>query len=340
MTDIIFLRPDAIWTALVAVVAMAFWHLIRRRRFVAFSAVSWLDRLPFRASPVRRLPALMIAASLGFIVIALMEPVLPFSESQVHSQGLDIILVLDLSSSMQEVMDLKRSGAAAVRSVIPDRIGSGQPTGKTRLDTTKDALRDFIKHRRDDRIGLIVFSDNAYVVSPLTFDYEYLQHYVDMVDDQILRGEGMTAIGDGIGLANYVLARQSTEQRRNKVVVVFTDGENNFGRDPIDALSDSDAAQIRVHVIGVDLEEEVKQKPAVRRLIDTVRRNGGHYYSADTAGQLRSAYRDIDSLEKGSLTSKAYVRNTPVYAWFALPGLLLVLAGLALRAVPYFADFT
>jgi Ca-activated chloride channel homolog len=259
----------------------------------------------------------------------------------VRSQGLDIALVLDLSSSMQEPMDGARPPQTMQNLTFSSRDQpAARSPGRTRLETTKDALRDFITRRHDDRIGLVVFSDHAYVVTPLTFDYDSLVHYVDMVDDQILRGEGMTAIGDGISLANYLLAKQSTADRRNKVIVVFTDGENNFGRDPIAALSDADAAGVRVHVVGVDLEEEVKQKPAVRSLIETVQRYGGHYYNADTARQLRAAYSAIDSLEKGLLTSKAYVRNTPVFQWFAAPGLAFLLAALVVRSLPFFADFT
>ncbi len=124
------------------------------------------------------------------------------------------------------------------------------------------------------------------------------------------------------------------------MIVVFTDGEHNFGRDPIEVLDESDAAAIRVHVIGVDLEEEVESKPAVQRLIMTVRKYGGRYFSANTAQQLRSANAEIDRLEKGSLSSRVLLRNTPVFDWLAIPAMILLAAGLTLRALPYFADFT
>jgi Ca-activated chloride channel family protein len=341
VTTITWLHPEVWWTLPAALLAFAVWRLARRRTFVAFSAVRWLAALHHRPSPLRRLPELLAVLSLAFIVGAWMDPALPYSESDIRSQGLDIALVLDLSSSMQETMDLQRPPQSMQHLTFSNRDAApSRPPGRTRLDTTKDALRDFIKRRRDDRIGLIVFSDNAYVVSPLTFDYDNLLNYVDMVDDQILRGEGMTAIGDGIGLASYVLVRQSTDDRRNKVVVVFTDGENNFGRDPLQTLADADAAGIRVHVIGVDLEEEVKKKPAVVALIAAVRRYGGQYYSADTVRELRAAYAAVDSLEKGLLTSKVYVQNAPVFSWLAVPGLVLLLCAVSIRAFPYFADFT
>jgi Ca-activated chloride channel homolog len=331
VTTLTWLHPEMWWIVPAALTALVLWHFVRRRRtFVAFSAVRWLASLGHRPSLLRRLPQLLVAAALVMVLVALMDPALPYSDAEVHSEGLDIALVLDLSSSMQEIMEVTRAAP-------------GQPrprAARTRLETTKDALRDFISRRRDDRIGLIVFSDFAYVVSPLTFDREGLVQYVDIIDDQILRGEGMTAIGDGIGLANYLLARQSTDTRRNKVIVVFTDGEYNFGRDPLETLDEAAAAGVRVHVVGVDLEEEAKHKPAVVGLIRAVRRNGGQYYSADTPRQLRASYAAIDSLEKGRLTSRTYARNSPVFGWFAAPALVLLVAAFLVRAIPYFADFT
>jgi Ca-activated chloride channel family protein len=339
MTSLTWLHAEWWWTVPTALALAALWRLRRRRVFIAFSAVRWVALVRHRSSVVRRLPEGLAAAALVLVLIALMDPALPYSQTEVHSEGLDIVLVLDLSSSMQEVMGLARQ-AQAVRQRPASSRGPRRPPAKTRLETTKDALRAFIAGRRDDRIGLIVFSDFAYVVSPLTFDRDGLRHYVDMVDDQILRGEGMTAIGDGIGLASYLLARQSTDARRNKVIVVFTDGENNFGRDPQEALYDADAAGMRVHVIGIDIDDEVRQKPAVVGLIQAVRRYGGQYYAADTVSQLRKAHAAIDALEKGRLTSTAYTRNAPVFDWFAAPAMMALLAALSLRAIPYFADFT
>src|SRR4029079_13979531 len=112
------------------------------------------------------------------------------------------------------------------------------PTGRTRMDAVKDAVRTFVRTRRDDRIGLVVFSDNAYVISPLTFDHEYLLHYVDLVDDKILQGEGQTAIGDGLALSNYVLSRQATQNSRgHQLIVLLPDGESNRAREPVEVLA-------------------------------------------------------------------------------------------------------
>ena len=334
--SLLLLQPGFLALLPAALVIWLAWRLLRRRRFVATATLAMIPKSLRHSSRVRKLPALAFVAALALIALAASDPVLPFSEAEVQSRGLDIALVLDLSSSMQEPMDNPRTFGNQPPAAA---TGAKPPSGKTRLEATKQALREFITRRHDDRIALIVFSDHAYVVSPPTLDYESLTRYVDQVDDQSLRGEGMTAIGDGIALANHVLTRVGKE-RRDKVVLVFTDGEYNLGRNPIEVLGESKEARIRVHVVGVDLEAEVLKKPAVKALLDTVRENGGRYVDASTERELKAASAALDALEKGLLTNKVYVRHAPVFHWFALPAGLLLVLGTALRAIPYFANFT
>jgi Ca-activated chloride channel family protein len=325
-----FLFPQAgAWLAAgFALVALLRWRV--RWRFAAFTAVRPLKGFPHRASILRRLPFAVLAAAAAFASLALMQPVIPYAQADLQSRGLDIVLLIDLSSSMQEEMG---SGQNPNRPMVP--------TGRTRMDAVKDAVRTFVRTRRDDRIGLVVFSDNAYVISPLTFDHEYLLHYVDYIDDKILQGEGQTAIGDGLALSNYVLSRQATKDSRgHQVIVLFTDGENNRGREPVDVLAESKAADIRVHMIGVDLERDVKEKPSVQMLMAAIGDVGGKYFSADSEKDLQAASRTIDQIEKGLLVSRVYVRDVPVYEWFAVPALIALAAALGLRAIPYFVDQT
>jgi Ca-activated chloride channel homolog len=328
-----FLSPSIGWWigALILLVAIVKWRV--HTRYAASTTVRWLRGSRFRASGMRRLPFLALAVAIGLTGVALMQPVIPYSQADVESRGLDIVLLLDLSSSMQEIMGSGQMSPTVAEGTVKH--------GHTRLEAVKAAIRSFVRNRHDDRIGLVVFSDNAYVVSPLTFDHQYLLHYIDMVDDKILEGEGQTAIGDGLALANYVLFRQATADSHNhQVVVLFTDGETNRGRDPIDVLAESKQADIRVHMIGVDLEKEVKEKPAVRALMSTIRQNGGRYFSADSERDLAAASHTIDEIEKGLLVSRVYVRDVPVYQWFAIPALVALCAAMALRAVPYFVDQT
>ncbi len=339
---ITFLQPQVALVLPLIAIALIAWRMLWRRRYVAFSTVTLFAGLRHRPSIVRRLPAALLLVAIGWMVAALAEPVIPHSEAVIQSQGLDIVLCLDLSSSMQEIMDDGRLARSAASLTLrqPPVNGPRRLVGKTRLDTTKEALKKFVSLRRDDRLGLVVFSDHAYVISPLTFDHEYLSSYIDMVDDQILRGEGMTAIGDGIGLGNYVLTRMSTTNVKNRVIIVFTDGEYNFGRDPMEALVDSEEAGIRVHVVGVAIEKEIRSKPAVQNLIRTIRQHGGKYFDANTASQLNTASTELDRIEKGTLTHKMHERNVPIYQWFLFPAILFLVGALALRAIPFFADFT
>jgi Ca-activated chloride channel family protein len=336
-----FLQPGLAWWLFGALAAVVVLRWRSRGRFAASTTGSRVTSATYRASIVRRLPLVVLALALGLVALALMDPVLPSSDTEVQSRGLDIVMLLDLSSSMQEQMERVRPSRDMSRLTFTSRDSMApRVQGTTRLEATKGAIRSFVTRRRDDRIALIVFSDNAYVVSPLTFDHAYLLQYIDMVDEHILRGEGMTAIGDGLALANYLLARQAGTPRRNQVVVLFTDGENNKGRDPVDVLAESNAAHIRVHFVGIDLEEEVRNKAQVQKLLDAVQQYGGQYFDANTVRDLDAASRTVDSLEKGLLVNRLHVRNEPVYQWFALPALVLMVAAVGLRAVPIFVDQT
>jgi Ca-activated chloride channel homolog len=337
-----FLHPEFGWWVLAAVAGLSVLRWRVKRRFVASTTVRWLAARRYRASWVRRLPLAVLAAGVLLLGGALMEPVLPYSQTEITSRGLDIVIALDLSSSMLEEMGRIRPPRTFQNLTFSARDSAApMKSMKTRLTATKDAIKSFVAARRDDRIALIVFSDNAYVISPLTFDHAYVIRYVDLIDDQLLRGEGMTAIGDGLALSNYLLAKQSGGgDHRNQVVILFTDGENNKGRDPLEVLRESNAANIRVHMVGVDLEEEVRNKPQVQRLFQSVGRYGGRYFNASTARDLELASRTLDQVEKGLLVSKPFVRDAPVYDWFAVPALVCLALAMALRAIPFFIDQT
>ncbi|MDH4063291.1 MAG: VWA domain-containing protein [Acidobacteriota bacterium] len=300
----------------------------RRRRFVSFPTAHLLPGRAYQPSALRRLPLAFALSALAATAVALGEPVVPHSTGELRSLGIDIVLVLDLSSSMNT--EMAGSGSSS-----PDG-----PRGPTRLDRTRAALRAFINSRHGDRLGMVVFSNYAYVVSPLTLEREYLLRYLDIVDGQILRNEAMTAIGDGIDMAAFLLNRQAPDTRRGKVIVVFTDGERNYGRDPLESLAEAAASNIRVHLVGVDLDEQIKDRPTVQALIAAVRRNGGRYYEADTVRQLRTAYTELDTLEKSVVVSQVHVTNEPVYHWFALAAIACLGVALAFNAIPFFNEMT
>jgi Ca-activated chloride channel family protein len=325
MNGISFHRPEAAWVIVPALFVFLIVWARRRRHYAAVATHALLAPAIYRASLLRMLPAAIGGLGLAAMVLALMDPVVPYGEERIESVGLDIAVVLDLSSSMEEVMGK----------------GSGPNVKRTRLDVTKRVIADFVRSRPEDRIGLVVFSDNAYVVSPLTLDHAYLQRYIAMIDNQILRGEGMTAIGEGLNVANVLLARQTTAgSHRDRVIVLLTDGETNFGRDPVVALREARDAGTRVHMIAVDLDDEIKQKQAVVRLVRAVRRHGGQYFTADSSAQLRDAAHAIDSLERGVVVSSRSVRDAPAFEPFAAGSIVLLCLALLLRSVPFFVDLT
>lgn len=336
-----FLHPGFAWWFLALAAVTMGARVARRRRLGVATTSPWVFAPAYRASILRRLPAAAFLAGLVLLGCAIMDPVLPLAETEVRSHGLDIIIALDLSSSMEAQMDPAAPPAGPMPAAAVQGAPVVRPSARTRLDATKDAIKAFVARRIDDRIGVVVFSDNAYVISPLTFDHRYLVRYIDLVDNQILRGEGMTAIGEGLALSNYLLARQAAiPGRRNKVIVVFTDGENTIGRDPLAVLADADASGVRVHMIGVGLEEDIRKKPQVQALLRAVARYGGRYFDADTSRELNAASREIDSIEKGVLVRQTHQHDVPVFQWFAVPSLICFAVGFSLRAVPAFIDQT
>jgi Ca-activated chloride channel family protein len=241
------------------------------------------------------------------------------------------VLVVDLSSSME----------------MPVTGGHKSARGKeeTRLEAVKAAIVDFVNHRAGDRIGVVVFSNNAYVVTPMTLDYKYLTNYIQLINDRTLSDEGMTAIGEGLLQARDVLLRQTAGgERRGNVVVLLTDGENNTGR-PVDfALKTLQDDGIRTYFIGV----EVEMKTTVQnqgfndapKLVKGVQATGGKYFDARDAAQLNQAYREINSIEKGRFTTRQQLRDVPAFTIFGVAALIGLGAGLFLRTIPLFRELS
>jgi Ca-activated chloride channel family protein len=322
-----FLRPDLWWIAPLAIVAIAIGRRFVPRRAVAFTRVALFHRSSDRASRLRSLPTALVWLAVGGVLLALMKPTVPSVEHQVDAKGLDIVFVIDLSVSM--------SGPIGVTGEVSGPYVP-TPAGASRMDATKEALRTFISLRHDDRIGIVIFSDNGYIVCPLTFDRDHLLNYFDLLDPNALRGEGLTAVGEGITTATALLMRQSAPRVLNKVIVVFTDGANNAGRDPVEAVKAATLEGIRVHVVGIDLEAEMTRSPQVVRLVNTVKGYGGRYFAASTRFDLTGASHALDELEKGFLTTRTSERNQPIAGWFALAALALLTAAVALRILPVF----
>lgn len=319
--------------------ALALVALLRQARPHNYFGHSLLAYLRARVSPPPLdiyLPRLLDFVGLVCLGLALLNPVIPFAEHTVRNEGLNMALVIDLSSSMQ----------------MPVTGGRRMPNGavETRLDAVKRAVIDFIRQRKGDRIGIVVFSNSAYVVSPMTMDHPYLVNYVEMINERTLSDEGMTAIGEGMILARDLLVRQGlkdgqdgTEQHGN-VIVLLTDGENNTGR-PLDfALKEVRESGIKTYFIGVEVvmattaaNQGFNDAPV---LVSGVLSTGGRYFNARDAKQLELAYREIHTIEKGRFLTRSKLRDVPAFASFAWAALTAITAGFLLRAIPRFRELS
>ena len=302
----------------------------RKRRSIAFSSTDLLGeaRLVATSWKKRGKTALRVLV-LVLVAVGAARPQTGRSESSVKTEGIDIILVLDTSGSMQ-AQDF-------------------QP--RNRLFVAKEVVKEFISLRKHDRIGLVVFSAQALSQCPVTLDYDVLLGLVDRVDF------GMLQDGTAIGVALATACNRLKESRaKSRVVVLLTDGQNNTGMiSPDTAAKIAKSLGVKVYTVGVgtrgyapfpvddpmfgrrlvqmqvDLDEETLQHIA--------KTTDGEYFRATDAEELKTIYERIDQLEKTTIETKTFTNYTEKYGLFAIGALLLLMLelGLAesvLREVP------
>jgi Ca-activated chloride channel homolog len=260
----------------------------------------------------KTLPVLKTLA-LALVIIALARPQSSFGQREVSTEGIDIMLVLDISGSMM-AEDFK-----------PDN----------RLAVSKNVLREFVKGRQGDRIGLVAFSRQAFTQCPLTTDYQLLLQFIDKVDF------GMVEDGTAIGLALATAAnRLISSDAKSKVIILLTDGANNAGQiDPLTAAKAIAALGIKVYTIGAgtegmvdmpvmdpvygkryvraqsDIDEDLLQKVAAM--------TGGQFFRAKNSAALKDIYDQISAMEKTKIEVKEYFEYNELYVGFLLWGLIL-----------------
>lgn len=278
----------------------------------------------------RFLPPLLRCAGLGALLLAMAGPLNGFRQRAEHADVIDIMLCVDVSSSM--------AGADFV-------IGTDTAN---RLDVTKIAVANFIQSRRlvpeerfgVDRLGLILYAGIAWTACPLTLDYTILEHEVGRVEPASERdmGKSGTAIGSAIGLA---VRRLSQSEAKSKVIVLLTDGVNNrFQLDPLTAAQIAAEYKIKIYTLGVgpvEVDQRMGNVSARARtqgnVVDeeTLRNiasaTGGAYYRATDLDSLEQAYREINSLEPTQIDSGAlYDYEEAHRPWVGLGALLLAMA--------------
>jgi Ca-activated chloride channel family protein len=276
----------------------------------------------------RILPLLRWVGGALFIV-GLARPNVEHRHAEVHSSGVDIMLAIDVSGSMQ----------------AQDMLG---PHGRSsRLDAAKEVVAHFVGDRESDRIGLVAFAGQPYLVSPLTLDHDWLLQRLGALDASQV-GDG-TAIGSALASG---VRRLDAQKAKSKLLVLLTDGQNNAGKlAPSAAAEAAKALGVKVYTIGigstgealVPFTDERGQEQLVKAQVDvdesSMKRvaelTGGAFYRATDTQSLSNVYAAIDRAEKTTHTLKAFTTHDEQFAWFALPGLLLLVSELGLSATRF-----
>ena len=266
-------------------------------------------------------PVLLLAlrgATLALFVVALSRPQVGRRESKVKAEGIDIVLALDISGSMQ----------------APDYEKNGQR--QMRIDAVKDVVRSFIRTRTNDRIGMVVFGTRAYVASPLTLDHDWLERNLDRVRIGLV--EGNTAIGAGIGTA---VNRLRDTKAKSKVIILLTDGGENVKTPP--AMEATKAAKefgVRIYTIGAGSPQRIVNVfgQAISTASDLdegllkqiASMTGGQYFRAADTKSLKKTYDQIDSMEKQAVETTVYEEWRELFPWCLAPGLGCLLLAVTL----------
>lgn len=261
-------------------------------------------------------------AALALVVIALARPQAGIKGEEVLSEGIDIVLAIDISGSMK-AEDFKPLN---------------------RIHVAKQVVADFIKGRKSDRIGMVVFAGRSFTQCPLTLDYGVLLRLLDQVDTGMI--EDGTAIGMGIATSVNRL-RKSTV--KSKVIILLTDGVNNTGEiDPITAAKMAQALGIKVYAVAVGKEggapipvddsffgRTYARNPDGSLVLteideatmkDIAQITGGAYFRATDPSTLADIYRRIGLLERTEVKTKAYTRYSELFPYFVLPAMVFLLA--------------
>jgi len=269
----------------------------------------------------------LLFLSLAILTIALARPQLGKSLTQVEASGIDIMVVLDVSTSML-TKDFTIGGDSA-----------------TRIDAIREVTRKFVEGRPNDRIGLIAFAGRPYVVSPMTLDHDWLMQNLERVRTGLV--EDGTAIGSAMAAAAN---RLNDKHSKSRAIVLLTDGENNAGKIPPNTAAEAiKALGIRLYAIGAGING-IAPAPVFDRtgkpltdvrgnilyqdqqvqfndagLKEVARIGGGQFFRATDTKSLEEIYRDIDKMEKSTVTVSKYQQYRDLFPICIMAGCGLLL---------------
>jgi Ca-activated chloride channel family protein len=320
--DYTFKNPDLLYLLLL-LIPMAVWYFFRHSW--NFASIQVSGTAPFRKASrtiryyLRHLPFVLEMAAVLLFIIALARPQSTTKWENVTTEGIDIVVALDISTSML-AMDFQ-----------PNRV-----------EAAKKVAMEFISGREHDRMGLVVFAGEAFTQCPLTTDRAVLLNLFGDIRTGLI--EDGTAIGNGLATA---VARLKDSDAISRVIILLTDGENNRGEvAPLTAAEIAKTYGIRVYTVGVGTmgmapypvptafgtqiqQMEVKIDENMLKQIAQI--TDGKYFRATNNLKLAEIYKEIDRLEKSKIDVKEYSQRTEEFLPFALSGLLLLVAGLFLK---------
>jgi len=321
-----FLQPEWFWLLALLPIVM----LWRGRRgpvaAIEYSDVS-LAREVARSSRNRigRLLWVLPILACVLMIAGLARPQLAHSRTEVTANGIDIVLGLDVSGSMQ-ALDFK---------VDNQRVN--------RIEVVKSVVSKFIDERPDDRIGLIAFAGAPYLVSPITLDHDWLQQNLERVS--------VGAVDDGTAIGSAIAAcvnRLRLTPAKSKVVILLTDGVNNTGKiSPLAAAEAAKVMGVKIYTVGVGVRGNapipIRDAAGNTRLI-TVKvdvdektlqavadATGGKFYRATDTDSLQKIYEQINRFEKTAQTVQKFERTEELYPWALIPSLAILGLGLTLQ---------
>lgn len=321
--NIHFVNPGLLLLLFLAPAVIVWYTLRYRKRYptIRLSNLEALGEEPSWRARLRKLLPVLRTLTICALILALARPQKTLQEEQITAEGIDISLVIDLSSSML-AQDFK-----------PDR-----------LEVSKRVAGDFVSKREHDRIGLAVFAGEAFTQCPLTTDHKIVQEFLANLQCGIL--EDGTAIGMGLATAVNRLKESPAE---SKVVILLTDGVNNAGYiKPITAAEIAREFKVKVYTIGIgstgDALTPVSRRSDGRYIFGLARveidepllrqiaeMTGGQYFRATSAESLERIYEEIDQLEKTEIEVTSIKRYSEQFHYFVLLAFLLILLELGLR---------
>jgi len=305
--------------------AALLWRQRAKAPALTVADASRYAQLPetIRSRAARYIPLLLLPL-LILLIIAMARPQRVARETTVLTKAVDLIIALDLSTSM----------------LAEDPTPRG--VRKSRLATAKEVVTDFLQKRSGDRIGLVAFAARPYPAAPLTLDHIWLKSAVERL--QVGSVEDGTALGDGLLAA---LNRLRDKPTGSRAVILITDGRNNSGTEPEQAAAAAAALGVRVHTVGIggsimayfptedplggisyrQIEANLDEQ-TLRMIAATT---GGSYFRADDRHGLEQVFREIDTLEKRTIEEKVYFSYRELSPFCILAAMLLLFTGLMLN---------